>query len=216
MTSLSCSLLIPPPPLVVSSCKLRFLEDVSGHFRWRVFPTRLRIRRQRRGVSCVKRQRLVDPPLPSPLPPCVTLALIGAASRCLDTLVTPPPPGIAQDHTRDDRFASLLDRRCSSHPTAQPLPRHRNRAARASQRSRTHSQAPFLNGVPLRFAVSAGWIKGVCFDVRSKKYNLVVRVPENYREAPPDGAPASPSTCVLNRPICSLTIGEPRDYCKIS
>ncbi|CAN0475745.1 unnamed protein product [Laminaria digitata] len=62
-------------------------------------------------------------------------------------------------------------------------------------------KSPFLNGVPLRYAVSAGWLRGVCFDLSNKTYNLVMRVPAERREDPPEGAgpypPRPGSRCPL-------------------
>ncbi|CAN0348317.1 unnamed protein product, partial [Ectocarpus sp. 13 AM-2016] len=55
-------------------------------------------------------------------------------------------------------------------------------------------KSPFLGGTPLRYAVSAGWLKGVCYDLTNKCFNLTVRVPAGRREDPPDGAPAVPPT----------------------
>eukprot|EP00752_Nemacystus_decipiens_P015668 g13982.t1 len=52
--------------------------------------------------------------------------------------------------------------------------------------------SPYLNGIPLRYAVSAGWLKGVCFDVSRSTYNLTVRVPAQRREDPPEEAPPCP------------------------
>lgn len=49
-------------------------------------------------------------------------------------------------------------------------------------------KSPFLNGTPVRYAVSAGWLKGVCFDVSNNTFNLAVRVPVQRREDPPEGA----------------------------
>eukprot|EP00904_Undaria_pinnatifida_P006285 jgi/Undpi1/2787/HiC_scaffold_14.g06164.m1 len=49
-------------------------------------------------------------------------------------------------------------------------------------------KSPFMDGVPLRYAVSAGWLRGVCFDLSNKTYNLVMRVPPERREDPPEGA----------------------------
>ncbi|CAN0179552.1 unnamed protein product [Pylaiella littoralis] len=53
-------------------------------------------------------------------------------------------------------------------------------------------KSPYLDGTPLRYAVSAGWLKGVCFDLYSMIYNLTFRVPASRREPPPEGAPAQP------------------------
>lgn len=47
-------------------------------------------------------------------------------------------------------------------------------------------KSPFLDGVPIRYAVTSGWLKGVCFDAVNRVFNLVVRVPHGNREAPPD------------------------------
>ncbi|CBN78592.1 expressed unknown protein [Ectocarpus siliculosus] len=55
-------------------------------------------------------------------------------------------------------------------------------------------KSPFLDGTPLRYAVSAGWLKGVCYDLTNKCFNLTVRVPAGRREDPPDGAPTFPPT----------------------
>lgn len=63
-----------------------------------------------------------------------------------------------------------------------------------------NDQAPYLDGFTLRYAVTAGWIKGVCIDVRSKKYNLVIKVPERCREPPPDDAPTSPPDLHTQQP----------------
>ncbi|CAM9270874.1 unnamed protein product [Ectocarpus fasciculatus] len=53
-------------------------------------------------------------------------------------------------------------------------------------------KSPFLDGTPLRYAVSAGWLKGVCYDLTNQCFNLTIRVPAGRREDPPDGAPAFP------------------------
>lgn len=53
-------------------------------------------------------------------------------------------------------------------------------------------KSPFLDGFPMRYAVSAGWLRGVVYDVKNLKYNLVRRVPEYQREARPSGAGRHP------------------------
>ncbi|CAM9753835.1 unnamed protein product, partial [Hapterophycus canaliculatus] len=53
-------------------------------------------------------------------------------------------------------------------------------------------KSPFLGGTPLRYAVSAGWLRGVCFDVRHNMFNLSIRVPVEQREDAPEGAAPHP------------------------